>query len=120
MERIKMSYSKEFIKDKILIHELYHQWENVINVIYARWKITNSEYPSGFSYYYFEKELDINVMERDTYIAIDDVTDAQLEAWCVADLTPNTISVIQSDGLAEIRKSHWLSTLTTHYENPEQ
>ena len=40
-----MSYSREFIKDKVLKYDEYYGWENAIAVIYARWKITNSSTP---------------------------------------------------------------------------
>ena len=114
-----MSYTREFIKDKILTHDEYYGWQNTIAVIYARWKITNSQYPDGFAYHYFHKELDVDAITQDTFIAIDDVTDEQLEAWCVAGLSNNTIVEIETHNLAEIQARHKMAQLTEHYTNPD-
>ena len=114
-----MSYSKEFIKDKIFVHTEYYGWENAVAVVCARWKITNSQYPDGFAYHYFEKELDVNSITRETFVNIDDLTDADFEAFCAEGLTINSVCEIEMDALAEIRRSHWMATLNTYYENTE-
>ena len=114
-----MSYTREFIKDRLLTHDSHAIWSDVIAVVYARWKITNSQYPDGFAYHYFQKELDVNAITQDTFIAIDDVTNEQLETWCVAGLSNNTIVEIETHNLAEIQHRHKMAQLTEHYTNPD-
>ena len=112
-----MSYTREFIKDKILTHDEYYGWQNAIAMVFARWKITNSQYPNGFAYHYFQKELDVNAITTDTFIPVDQVTDAQLEAWCLSGISNNTIAEIETHNLAEIQHRHKMAQLTTYYEN---
>lgn len=114
-----MSYSREFIKDRVLTHDNYYGWENAIAVIFARWKITNSQYPDGFSYHNFVKELDVNAITRDTWVPINEVTDAQLETWCTQGLTANTIAEIETHHLTQIQQQHNMAQLTEHYVNPD-
>ena len=114
-----MSYSREFIKDKVLKYDEYYGWENAIAFIYARWKITNSQYPDGFAYHYFQKELNVDAITKETFISIDDVTDEQLEAWCISGISNNTIEEIQMHNLPVIQQSHKLAQMTTHYENTD-
>ena len=114
-----MSYTREFIKDKILTHDSYAIFSNVIAVIYARWKITNSEYPNGFAYHYFHKELNVSAVTGQTFILIENVTDEQLEAWCISGLSNNTIVEIETHNLAEIQARHKMAQLTEYYTNPD-
>ena len=114
-----MSYTRKFIKDRLLTHDEYYGWQNAIAVIYARWKITNSQYPDGFAYHYFQKELNVDAITQDTFIAIDDVTDEQLEAWCVAGLSDNTIVEIETHNLAESQARHKMAQLTEYYTKPD-
>jgi hypothetical protein len=89
-----MSYTREFIKDRLLTHDSHAIWSDVIAIVYARWKITNSEYPDGFAYHYFQTELN------------------------VAGLSNNTIVEIETHNLAEIQHRHKLAQLTEYYTNP--
>jgi hypothetical protein len=115
-----MSYSTEFIKDKIYTHANWQDFApNAIAVICGRWKITNDEYPNGFAYHYFEKEVDCSLITPSNFVAIADFTNDMLEACCTAGDTPNTLLEIQVDGLNEIRRSHWMATLDLHYENTD-
>lgn len=114
-----MSYAREFIKDKVLTHDSYYGWDNAVAVVHARWKITNSQYPQGFAYHHFMQELDVDHIERDTFIAIADVTDAILETWCTRHLGNNNIVEIETNSLAEIQRCHRMAQLTTHYKNPD-
>jgi|TARA_B110000908_G_C10115593_1_gene385111 hypothetical protein len=111
-----MAYAREFIKDTVLTHDEYYGFANAIAVIRGRWRITNTQYPNGFAYYPISAKLDLNSMAPDTYTAIADVTDAQLEAWCAAGMTANTITEIETSVLPIIKDKHELAALTTHYQ----
>ena len=114
-----MSYTREFIKDRLLTHDSHAIWSDVIAIVYARWKITNSEYPDGFAYHYFQTELNVSAATGQTFIPIENVTDEQLEAWCIFGLSNNTIVEIETHNLAEIQYRHKLAQLTEYYTNPD-
>ena len=114
-----MGYSTEFIKDKVLTHDDYFQFENAVAVVHARWRVTNSQYPNGFAYHYFHVTLNLDGLEPGTFIAVEDVTDTQLEAWCTAGITDNTVVEIHTGLLSQIQYTHGIAGLTTYYQNSD-
>ncbi len=61
----------------------------------------------------------MDAITKETFISIDDVTDEQLEAWCISGISNNTIEEIQMHNLPVIQQSHKLAQMTTHYENTD-
>jgi hypothetical protein len=114
-----MSFSREFIVDTIKTHDAYYGYVNAIAIVSARWKITNSQYPNGCAYHCFMKELDVDSLTPACFLPIEDVSNEQLEQWCIADMSPNTIAEIELMALIEIKRSHAMQSLTTYYQNPE-
>jgi len=115
-----MSYSKEFIKDKIYTHTNWEDFApNAIAVICGRWRITHGDYPNGVAYHHFETEVDCSLITPDNFVAIENFTNDMLEACCTSEFTANTLVEMQTDGLNEIRRSHWIASLNLQYENPD-
>lgn len=114
-----MAFNLEFIKDTVLTHDEIHGFENAIAYVAARWKITHSDWPNGFVYHGFSKRLPIEELTLETYIPIEDVTDAQLEAWVISDVDADTRLNIQMRALPFIQQKHELFGLTRYYQNPD-
>jgi len=114
-----MAFSTEFIVDQVKVHPDLHGFQNAIALIRARWKITNSDHPDGFAYHMFEKAFNEDVYTLETFVAVDDVTDAMMESWLTSALTADTVLRIKMNALPRIEFTHEEARLTVHYVNPE-
>lgn len=114
-----MAFNKQFVVDVVKVHDNYFGWENAVALVQARWIITHSEYPLGQATHVFTQELDCESITEESFIAIDDVTDADYERWVTASLNPQTVASIEDHSLNYIKKTHRIASLTTHYTNPD-
>lgn len=114
-----MAFTKEFVVDLVKTHDNYYGWPNLVQFVQAHWKITHSSYPDGEAVHYFVKELNVDEVTEETYLAIDEVTDSVLEQWVTADLTADEVTAVENHSISIIRSSHFRSSLTTHYQNPD-
>jgi hypothetical protein len=114
-----VGFSKEFIVDTIKSHDEKHGYSDVIAIVAARWKITHSDFPNGFVYHGFVIDLDLRSITEDNFTPADQVTNEQLEQWCVANMTPDRILQIENNAIIGIERSHKMNSLTTYYQNPD-
>jgi hypothetical protein len=114
-----MAFSREFIVDAVYKQEEYFGWENTVLMVEARWKITHSDFPGAAVFHRFVVDLDTTFLSHDTYVPIDQVTDAILEEWVTAPLTQDQISAIEGNALPALRRIHYKNSLTVHYQNPD-
>jgi len=114
-----MAFNKQFVVDVVKTHEDYFGWANAVALVQARWIITHSEYPLGEAVHTFVQEIDCEGITEESFISIDDVTDADYERWVTASLSPQVIASIEDHSLRHIKKTHRIASLTTHYTNPD-
>lgn len=113
-----MAFAKQFVVDLVKTHDNYYGWPNAVGFVRAHWNITHSDYPSGEAKHYFVAELDVDAITADSFVAIDDVTDAILEQWVTGGMTSEDVLGIENNAISLIRSSHFIESLTTHYTNP--
>ena len=110
-----MAYKREFIVDKVYKVATYNDFPNVIVRIEAYWKITNDEYPKGFSNYDLSNHVNWNC-HHTTFINIDEVTDADLEKWLTKDMTAQDIIDIELASQPELIRTNMMDTWIVHYD----
>jgi hypothetical protein len=111
-----MAFQREFIKYEVLTRDEIDGFSNAIVSISAAFKITNTEFPNGFAYHSMEKLFPDSSYELETFIPIEDVTDAMMEEWLVADYSADVLANINMHALATIKKTHEKHGLTTYYK----
>lgn len=114
-----MAFNREFIVDQILVHEQLDDMQNAIASIKARWKITHSDYPNGVAYHVFHKIYLEGEFDLDNFIPIEDVTNAVMEQWLTANISPEAINEIYNAAFPQIKTTDATFGLTTYYENPD-
>lgn len=114
-----MAFSKQFVVDVVKTHDDYYGWQNAVAIVQARWIITHSDFPLGEAVHVFTQELDCQAITEESYIPIENVTDADYERWVTAAMSPELITNIENHSLAYIKKTHRMASLTTHYQNPD-
>ena len=114
-----MAYNREFIKYEVLTHAEIHGFTNAIAYIRAALKITNTDFPNGVAYHAMEKLFPDSSYERETFIPIEDVTDAMMEEWLLADYPAEVLANIDLHALANIKKTHEKHGLTTYYRKTD-
>ena len=112
-----MAFNTQFIVDKVSVYPEIHGFTNGIGQIRARWRITNTDHPDGFSDHLFEKNFHHDTFELDTFVQIADVTDAMMEEWVTAGMADETKQRVKMANLERIRLSHEEAQLTTYFEN---
>jgi hypothetical protein len=65
----------------------------------------------------FEKNFHHDTFELDTFVQIEDVTDAMMEEWVTAGMAEETKQRIKMANLERIRLSHEEAQLSTYFEN---
>lgn len=113
-----MAIQKEFIVDIIKKYDNYAGFENVIAFIQARWKLTDPLYPAGVTYHLFTCKLNLNGLNPDTFKPIDQVTNEEMEQWCVNTITTTQQLEILNQAINTVKYSHELNSMTTYYTNP--
>lgn len=112
-----MAFNRQFIVDQVKVYPEIHKFVNGIGLIRARWRITHTDHPDGYADHLFEKAFHHDSFELDTFVAIDDVTDAMMEEWLTADMLEATKQRIMMANLERIRRSHEEAQLSTYFEN---
>jgi len=111
-----MAYKREFIVDKIYVIDEYHDFVKAIAQVEAYWKITNDEYPKGFRNYDLSKALPVHNISRENWVAIDKVTNANLEEWLTVGMTTQDKIDIELDSQAEIMRTNLMDSWVVHYD----
>jgi hypothetical protein len=114
-----MSVQKEFIVDIIKKYDNYAGFQNVISYIQARWKLTHPQYPNGFTYHLFTRKLDLSSLNNETFKPIDQVTNEEMEVWCLEGITTTQRLEILNQAIDPIMYSHEINSMTTYYTNPD-
>lgn len=113
-----MAFNREFIVDQVKTHDSIHGFENAIALIKARWKITHSDYPNGFAYHVFQKYFHHDTYTLETFVPIEDVTDAMMEQWVSEGISPEAMNEIYNAAFPVIQATDAEVGLTTHFHNP--
>jgi hypothetical protein len=114
-----MAYNTEFIVDQVKVMDEIHQFQNAVTLVKARWRITNTDYPNGEAFHVFHKYFYHDTLEAETFVPIEDVTDAMLEQWVTGGITVEAREAIYARAMVQIQVSHAEHGLTTYYQNPD-
>ena len=110
-----MSFTKEFVVNEVRVHSEIHGFTNAIALIIAHWRITHSDYPNGVAYHFFRKYFHHDLYTLETFTPVEDVTDAMMEQWLTADMTPESIIEIENRAMDVIKQKDAEAGLQVYY-----
>jgi hypothetical protein len=112
-----MAFNTQFVVDQVKVYPEIHKFTNGISLIRAHWIITNTDHPDGAAHHVFEKSFSHDSFTLETFVPVEDVTDAMMEEWVTSSIAADTIQKIKMAALERIRFTHEEAQMTTYFEN---
>ena len=111
-------YNTEFIVTKVYVLRNYNGFSDVITRVEAHWKITNSQYPRGFSKYDLSNDIELNV-DPQTFIPLDQVEHSLMEGWLTKDMSVQDKIDIKLLSLNEIIRKDQMADWVVVYDEED-